>query len=312
MARWTIASLQNTVVRDVFPLNRMLRIHIHLGYVMIATVFAATIFFFAFFGLLCSDGEDAFCDKFTSEIMCTGYGILASLLIIGGTSYLRHVIPYEIFYAIHHLVFIMYVLTIVHTFDNVQRNDERERSQTFKWFSSTLVYYLCDRAAMHLNHRYTCPVVASSAVVSCGSKKKMIILKLRRPALFRFQPGQYAFLKIKDNDVHWHPFSIASGPASDYLEFYMEVMSKEDSWTNKLWRMLEANWDKERGFARKRIFIEVMGPYGTSLAKTQDFSHAIAIGAGTGECGERHVVEPSGKSLAVPSSNLCVCESPLL
>jgi NAD(P)H-flavin reductase len=32
-----------------------------------------------------------------------------------------------------------------------------------------------------------------------------------------------------------------------------------------------------------KLFVEVMGPYGTSLAKTDDFSHILAIGAGTGK-----------------------------
>ena len=58
-------------------------------------IFSEVMFFFAFFGLLCSDGEQDFCDKFTSEIMITGYYIFAVLLIIGGTSYFRHSIPYE-------------------------------------------------------------------------------------------------------------------------------------------------------------------------------------------------------------------------
>ena len=63
-------------------------------------VFLAVVFFFLFFGLLCSRGEEAFCDKFTSEIMITGYLILGFLLLIGGTSYVRHKIPYEVFYVV--------------------------------------------------------------------------------------------------------------------------------------------------------------------------------------------------------------------
>lgn len=66
-------------------------------------MFLATCFFFAFFGLLCNDGDQAFCDKFTSEIMITGYGILAALLIVGFTSYFRYQIPYEVFYIVHHM-----------------------------------------------------------------------------------------------------------------------------------------------------------------------------------------------------------------
>ena len=52
-----------------------------------------------FFGILCSGGEEEFCDKFTQEIMITGYLIISFLIIIGSTSYLRHKIPYEVFYG---------------------------------------------------------------------------------------------------------------------------------------------------------------------------------------------------------------------
>jgi nitric oxide reductase large subunit len=99
MSRYSISALSESVLDRYVPLNRMVRIHIHLGYVMVGIIFFATVFFFAFFGLLCANGDESFCDKFTSEIMCTGYGILGSLLIIGGTSYFRHNIPYEVFYG---------------------------------------------------------------------------------------------------------------------------------------------------------------------------------------------------------------------
>ena len=71
MSRFSIASLNESFVHRLIPLNRALRMHIHLGYTMISIVFLATIFFFAFFGMLCTDGEEQFCKKFTSEIMIT-------------------------------------------------------------------------------------------------------------------------------------------------------------------------------------------------------------------------------------------------
>lgn len=138
MSRFSIAALSESIINRFVPMNRAVRIHIHLGYTMVTIVFLATVFFFIFFGTLCRDGEQAFCEKFTDEIMITGYFILAFLLIIGGTSYFRHSLPYELFYAIHHLVFIMYAVVVAHTFDTVQRNDQRNRSQTFRWFSATM------------------------------------------------------------------------------------------------------------------------------------------------------------------------------
>jgi predicted ferric reductase len=281
MSRLSIATLSESFIDKIFPLNRALRMHIHLGYILIIVVVLATIVFLTFFGLLCSDGEQAFCDKLTSEIMITGYNIMVFMLIIGGTSYLRCKIPYEIFYAIHHLVFIVYFVTVAHTLDVEQRSGSMERSQTFKWFSSTLLFYFCDRAAMHLNNKFRTQLVGSSAVTGSNGSQ-MIILKINRPVLFRFKPGQYAFLRIGSIDNQWHPFSIASGPDSSQLEFYIEVFDKK-SWTKQLWEMLEAGNKEGDNRSHLRLYVEVMGPYGTSLAKTEDYSHVLAIGAGTGK-----------------------------
>jgi len=299
MSRYSVAALSATEVNKYVPLNRIVRIHIYLGYTMGTILCASTAFFFLFFGVLCVSGEQDFCDKFTSEIMITGYVILGTFLIILATSYLRYFIPYEVFYAIHHLVFVMYALTIAHTFDNTQRSGERQRSQTFKWFSVTLLYYICDRLAMHFHHTYRTKLLECSAVrggrhggnpdtQQGGDCSKMLILKLKRPPLFFFRPGQYAFLKVSSIDnMHWHPFSIASGPNSPYLEFYVEIFGK-GSWTDKLWNLLESGAEIPHDIMNKNskgctVEFQVMGPCGTGLATTQDFSHAVAIGTGTGK-----------------------------
>jgi len=286
MSRYSIAALSatNNLFSKFIPFNRMMRIHIYLGYVMAAIIFIATMFFFAFFGILCASGEQDFCDKFTSEIMITGYAILGMILIVVATSYSRYYIPYEVFYVVHHLVFILFIVTIVHTFDVVQRTGERQRSQTFKWFSMTLLYYVTDRLAMHFHHTYRTKLLECSAIKgNCSDNSRMLILKLKRPPLFFFRPGQFAYLNISCLDKHqWHPFSIASGPGSPHLEFYIEIFG-DGSWTDRLWKLLE----KDSTPSPRCIEVHVMGPCGTGLAPssstaTTDFSHAVAIGTGTG------------------------------
>jgi predicted ferric reductase len=280
MSRFSIAALSESVLDRFVPLNRALRIHIHLGYTMVLIVFLATLFSFAVSGVLCTDGEQDSCDKFTSEIMMTGYGILSIVLIITATSYFRHKIPYEFFYAIHQIIFFLYIAVVIHCYDMAQRKGRESRTQTIKWFSSTLLYYICDRAAMHFNHKFQTRLVSSSTVTGSNGSK-MIILKVRRPVLFNFRPGQYACLRLTELDQHWHPFSIASGPDSSNLEFYIEVFA-DKSWTGNFWRMLKPDGESS-GSSIRQIDLEVMGPYGTSLANTNAYSHALAVGSGTGK-----------------------------
>lgn len=194
-------------------------------------------------------------------------------LVVAGTSYFRHKIPYEVFYAVHHIVFIMFFVTIAHTFDVEQRSGRKKRSQTFMWFSSTLAFYMCDRAAMYINHWYDTKLQGSS-VVTGSDGSKTILLRVKRPALLRFRPGQYVFLRMSKIDNFWHPFSIASCPDSSELDFYIEVYGVK-SWTASLCSFLESNEGNS-------LRVEVMGPYGTSIAKPGSNSHVLAIGAGTG------------------------------
>ena len=81
--------------------------------------------------------------------MITGYCIAGLLLIIGATSFFRHDMKYENFYVVHHLVFALFFVTAAHTFDDMNRQGQA-RSQTFKWFTASLVYYLSDRMSMRM------------------------------------------------------------------------------------------------------------------------------------------------------------------
>ena len=91
------------------------------------------------------------------------------------------------------------------------------------------------------------------------------------------------FLRLRSIDMTWHPFSIASGPSSLYLEFYIEVFD-DKSWTAKLWDMVEGRRAESREFQDEiALDIELMGPFGTSLVRSEEFDQALAVGTGTGK-----------------------------
>lgn len=238
MSRFTIARASKTFLGTFVPFHEATKIHIFLGYVVIFLLTASTVGFFAFFGVLCGDGDQTFCDKFASEIMITGYIILATFIILAATSFTRHILPYRVFYIFHHLFLLAYAATIAHTIDGIQRK-EGGRSQSFKWFSATLVFYLCDRASMYFNRRFKTIIDLSSISFQSGIGKKSTYLKVLKPKCFHFDPGQYVYLKIPRIDQHrWHPFSVASSPTSPHLEFYIEAWG-DNSWTAKVWSLVK-------------------------------------------------------------------------
>jgi len=279
-------------LRRVMPFHRVTEMHIYLGYVVCVIIFGATLVFFLFFGILCQDQKDGreplgdedgdgkfertFCRKFFSEIMLTGYAILLCILLVALTSFFRERIPYWIFYAAHHLVFLMFAVTVLHTNDHRQRDGSESRSQTFKWFSMPLILYAFDRAYVHFLQKYEVPVVEATAV---GHGKeysaRYIVLRVKRPPAFIFLPGNHAFLRFGE-DQSWHPFSIGSDPQSETLDFFMQVY-KRKSWTAKLWD--EVNRANASGTT---LNVAVMGPFGTTLGRFTEYSHFIMCSTGTG------------------------------
>ena len=197
--------------------------------------------------------------------MATGIAITGCLLLVVVTSFLRNRIKYEIFYFVHHFVFIMYALTIAHTLDDKFRRGQ-VRSQTFKWFSVSFVWYLTDRFQASFSTR-ECDVEECKALGDDSNEsRKMVKLRVTRPTTFVFRPGQHVFIAIKTIDFHWHPFSIASAPREKTLDFYVEVMSTSkmdgsDSWTHKLWR------DAKDGLVTK---VSINGPYGSGFNDISD------------------------------------------
>ena len=226
MARYSLGVISDTFAEKLIPFNRITDFHIWIGYTFCTVLFGSTAFFFLFFGLLCQDQKDGdepqalnddgemsntFCDKFVSEIMLTGYGILFTIILVFITSYFRDKIPYEVFYLIHHIVFVMFALATLHTNDKNVRDGVQQRSQTFKWYSMTIIYYFMDRYYMHLSAKRQIPIKFATALgsqpaldINDGGNGKggkefgshVVILKIKRPTTFQFRPGMFVFLQM--------------------------------------------------------------------------------------------------------------------
>jgi hypothetical protein len=237
MCRRSLSILSDSILKYIIPFNRIVALHIHLGYTMSIIVGLATCVFFIFFGTMCEEqkqgiepldafGDRSWCMKFESEIMCTGYGILGSLLLIAVTSYLRDSIPYELFYGVHHLVFCMFALAMAHTVDDEQRKGVKDRSQVFKWVIASLWLYSVDRFYGWLSGTVVFADLNASVIGSdwtdCGqSQMRSVMFKVPRPVDFLFDPGQWVYLNIPAIDrTGWHPFSIGSDPTSKELVSY--------------------------------------------------------------------------------------------
>lgn len=209
--------------------------------------------------------------------------IYSSMLAIWITSALRRRIRYEIFYYVHQLALLLFVLLVLHTLGKFRS----KLNQCYPWVAPSFLYYISDRLYMRYFQKYRTPLVSATTIdadinsESHANKNKAMILRIRRPALFTFKAGQYAYLRFnKIDNKNWHPFSIMSDPDSQQLEFFIGVVGDNDSWTSKLYEELK-KYDNDNTDPGKVEF-EVMGPYGNSLGKPEDYSHVLAMGSGTG------------------------------
>uniref|UniRef100_A0A0G4FBX9 FAD-binding FR-type domain-containing protein n=1 Tax=Chromera velia CCMP2878 TaxID=1169474 RepID=A0A0G4FBX9_9ALVE len=280
MSRFTLTRLSMTKLNKIIPFEHMVEFHIHLGYVFCAIMILSVIVFFAFFGVLCQDWKDGveptdqFCKKFESEIMGTGYGILASTLIVMFTSYFRSRLKYEVFYYVHHLVFAMYTLALLHTLDVEFRDKGLNRSQNFRWFSGPLLFYATDRLWAGLS-TFT-GVKAQSVDVSDDTQA--VLLNLEKPWNFLFQPGQYAFLQCPEIDQTWHPYSIGSDPTSGTLLFLIQTFGP-NSWSGKLSQRVKSLAAEKN---LRALTFNVQGGFGSAVQDSSHYDSVIAVGTGTG------------------------------
>lgn len=212
--------------------------------------------------------------------MITGYVIFVAFMTVAVTSFFRYKIKYRIFYVIHHVVFIAYILVILHTIDIVERKNGG-RSQTFKWFSASILLYAADRCTMYLAHRYDSTITSAVTIDSGEKDGRLVILKVKKPSMLTFAAGQYVYLKVPKVDNLWHPFSIASSPDNEVMSFYIKAYG-EKSWSGKLFNVLQEELNDTTSASDINIPIEVLGPYGTALGDKRLYTHATFVGTGTG------------------------------
>ena len=281
MCRSTLAWLStSSPLRGVFPFEHILQFHIFVGYLFCTIMVLSVIFFFIFFGKVCSDhlnGRDPadLCRNFSREIMFTGYGILVATLVILSSSFFRARLAYEVFYYLHiFFVFAMFTLAILHTLDDEFRAGTpkgKARSQAWRWFATSLVTYLADRMWSYTSMRR-----ATVLKAELSYDEQTIVLYVRKPAGFVFSAGQHASLQIPSIDATWHPFSIGSAPSAPELVFFIRVCTA-GSWTQRL----SEHTQLER-LVTQRAAVNILGPYGYPMCGGGSHDRVLAVGTGTG------------------------------
>lgn len=179
---------------------------------------------------------------------------------------------FNTFWAAHHLLIVMLITLCFHGTGNLL-----EPYQSVYWLIGPLVLYMLPRI-----WRET-PASRCKVLDITIQKGNVIGLKLKRPSSWDpplIQAGMYAFLNVpKVSCVEWHPFTLTSCPADDYIEFNF---ARAGDWTRAVHDILEEISIHEDEIEKENLIVKVEGPIGAS---SQGFSHypvVVLIAAGIG------------------------------
>jgi len=154
-------------------------------------------------------------------------------------------------------------------------------------------YYAIDATIMRvLNTKYT--QVAGATCYVSGSVPALH-LKIEKPPGFRYNAGQTAFIKVPYvSFLQWHPFSFASSPADEHLEFLIDCSHGEQGWTKQLYNVCSTAGKGSNGMFQLKLFegseetetgvleCQVYGPCGSSFQSFEKYPNILLIGGGSG------------------------------
>lgn len=193
---------------------------------------------------------------------------------------------FNAFWYSHHLFVIVYILLIIHgTFLYF----------VHKWYQKTTWMYLAVPVLLYAGERTLrffrsgfSTVRLLKVAIYTGN---VLTLQMSKPPQFRYKSGQYMFVQCPAiSPFEWHPFSITSSPADDFLSIHIRQLG---DWTQELKRVFsevcEPPVSGKSGLLRadettKKSLPKLLidGPYGAPAQDYQKYDVLLLVGLGIG------------------------------
>jgi predicted ferric reductase len=177
---------------------------------------------------------------------------------------------FRMFWATHHIVFVCFVLLIIHPWPGMCWDDcpgeDGVHGDTWQWLLIPCCMYIAERIVRELRNRSESfrPEVYSivdnegneqaTRLVTSDKAVPVLRLRLKKPPSWLNNPclqaGMYGFILCKDiSEFEWHPFTLTSAPHEDFVEMHVRALG---DWTTAL-----ATLFKERIQERKAKYLEI-------------------------------------------------------
>ncbi|XP_024534924.1 respiratory burst oxidase homolog protein A [Selaginella moellendorffii] len=204
---------------------------------------------------------------------------------------LKNITGFNAFWYSHHLLIVVYILLLVHSFFLFLTYKWHEKN-TWMYLAVPLLLYAGERAYRACRANYTVQII--KAAIYPGN---VLALHMSKPPGFTYHSGMYLFLKCAEiSPFEWHPFSITSAPGEDFLSVHIRTLG---DWTQKMRKLFsevcEPSTDSKSGLLREELTTEeiptslgkfpklvIDGPYGGPSQDYRKYDVLLLIGLGIG------------------------------
>ena len=267
MLRHFMTRLRKSNLNNYIPIDESIEFHKLVGQVMFALAVVHTLAHFLNYTTLPAG--------FTQSLFGTKAGLSGFLLLVVFTvmwvtaqAPIRKGGKFALFYIAHMGYWLWFILALIHG------------PVFWRWVLVPVLGFMIELVIRWRTTKQETFVVNASLLPS-----KVLGLEVQRPASFKYQPGDYLFIKCPSiSKYEWHPFTISSAPEiPDVLSLHIRATG---SWTGKLYQLFREQREEwiRSGSSQieQRVPVYLDGPYGTPSTHIFESKYAVLIGAGIG------------------------------
>lgn len=262
MLRHLLTRLRHSPFGAIVPVDHAIAFHKIVGHAMVGFALLHTGAHLVNYTLL--DGG-ILGQLFGTTPGLTGFFLLLIFLVmwICALDFVRRSGRFELFYFTHMGYFAWFALAVAHG------------PVFWMWAGVPILGYALERLVRYRATRRAFPVTALDPLPSSVTR-----MELRLPDGYRYQPGDYVFIKYPPVSRHeWHPFTVTTCPEeAGILSVHVRGLG---NWTKGLHAHAKAIGEAASGNASLGD-AHIDGPYGTPSAHIFQSEVAVMIGAGIG------------------------------
>ncbi|KAJ1948364.1 hypothetical protein EC988_005205 [Linderina pennispora] len=264
VCRTVISWIRKTPLNRIIPFDHAILFHQVIGYsIVFFTLVHAGSHYHNYYVVSQQTGTPYLKLLFATGHGLTGHIMMLCILLMGVTGYTKvrrkH---FNLFWNVHHLFVVYFACFSFHgAFCLLKPNTPpycKSGATFWKYWVASGVLYLFERLSREWRaHRRANAMKVQKVILHPG---KVIEVQFRKPAGFKGQAGQYAFLNCPAvSTEQWHPFTLTSAPEEDYVSVHIRVVG---DWTRAFaealgakgdhWKALEQSKEQERNTEGQR------------------------------------------------------------